>query len=173
MNYRHRNPSRQSQPVINATTRDPKVSTLRPATRLSSKPTKSSLPKTSNAWTFSSGARASSWKDVCTLGCRLDEDCKLQYFPPSRSVDGKVYAKISNSEIEQNVKRWSNTLAGFVLGERPFNNHLKACVTRLWWPTCFLEIHSRENVFSFFQFGSEDECNRILLRSGGGGHLVV
>jgi len=40
--------------------------------------------------------------------------------------------------------------------------HLKACITRIWKPSCSLEIHLRENGFFFFKFGDEQKCDRVL-----------
>ena len=57
---------------------------------------------------------------------------------------------------------WKNTLVGYVLGNKPFYLHLKACVAKLWKPKCSMEVHSRENGYFFFKFGEEEECNRIL-----------
>ena len=49
-----------------------------------------------------------------------------------------------------------------MVGNKPYYLNLKACVTRLWKPSCSLDIHSRENCFFFFKFGDSDECDRIL-----------
>ena len=57
---------------------------------------------------------------------------------------------------------WSNTRVGYVVGNKPFYMQLKACVKRMWNPTCSLEIHSRENGFFFFKFGDSNECDRVL-----------
>jgi len=94
---------------------------------------------------------------MCSLGRELDDACKLDFVPPLQTPEGKICAHISREEINHNVLRWNNTLVGYVLGNRPFYSHLKACVTRLWHPTCSLEIHSRENSF-FVKFGTEEEC---------------
>lgn len=73
-----------------------------------------------------------------------------------------MFASIPISAIEDNVNKWGNTLVGYVMGNRPFYSHLKACVGRLWRTTCSLEIHSRENGFFFFKFGTKEECDRVL-----------
>ena len=99
--------------------------------------------------------------DICKLGRNLDEACKLNYIPLCAYASGNYYAKIDNSEIKANVQWWNNTLVGYVPGDKPFYIHLKACVTRLWKP-CSLEIHSRENGFFYFRFGTKEECNRVL-----------
>jgi len=70
--------------------------------------------------------------------------------------------KINKTEIDDNINRWDNTLVGYILGDKPYYVHLKACVTRLWKPTCPLEIHTRENGYFLFRFGNKDECNRVL-----------
>jgi len=36
------------------------------------------------------------------------------------------------------------------------------CASRIWKPTCSLEIHSRENGYFFFKFVDSNECDRIL-----------
>ena len=66
------------------------------------------------------------------------------------------------SEIDSNAYKWENTLVGYVLGDKPFYMHLKACVHRMWRPSCSLDIFSRENGYFFFKFGTKEECNRIL-----------
>ena len=71
-------------------------------------------------------------------------------------------ASISRSDILDNVNKWSNTLVGYVMGNKPFFTHLKACVSRLWKPDCSLDIYSRENGFIFFRFETKSECDRIL-----------
>jgi len=38
-----------------------------------------------------------------------------------------------------------NTLVGYVLGDKPYYMHLKACVSKLWKPSYSLDIHSRDN----------------------------
>ena len=80
---------------------------------------------TKPAWPFAPGARASSWKDTCSLGRKLDDACKLAFVPPLQTAEGKVCAQIFKDEIDHNVLRWSNTLVGYVLGDGPFYNHLK------------------------------------------------
>lgn len=114
------------------------------------------------AWRFQSGASSTSWKDVCSLGRKIQHDCNLQYYPPSKDSNGNLYVSIPKSEIEVNVQKWSNTLVGYVLGDKPFYSHLKGCVGRLWKLNCSLEIHSRENGYFFFKFGNKEEFERIL-----------
>jgi len=53
------------------------------------------------------------------------------------------------------------TIIRYIVGNKPFYLNLKACVTRLWKPSSSLDIHSRENVFSFFKFGDPVECDRV------------
>ena len=57
----------------------------------------------------------------------------------------------------RNIERWSNTLVGYVLADKAFYSHIKACAGRLWKPSCSLEIFSRENGFFFFKFGSKED----------------
>ena len=78
------------------------------------------------------------------------------------SSNGKSFALIPRSDILSNVDRWSNTLVGYVVGNKPFCLQIKACVNRIWNPSCSLEVHSRENGFFFFKFGDAVECDRIL-----------
>ena len=49
----------------------------------------------------------------------MNEGCDLEYIAPSKSNDGSDVAIISNSEIQENVLKWSNTLVGYIIG----NNH--------------------------------------------------
>lgn len=86
----------------------------------------------------------------------------MNYIPPSKLKNGKLYATISRDEIIKNVEKWSNTLVGYVMGDKPFYSYLRACVGRLWKLNGSLEIHSRENGFFFFKFGSREEYERIL-----------
>jgi len=51
----------------------------------------------------------------------------LDYVAPT-ITEGKQYAQIPKSEILANVEKWKNTLVGYVLGNKPFYLHLKACV---------------------------------------------
>lgn len=53
-------------------------------------------------WKFIPGTSSTSWKDVCKLGRNLDEDCQLQYVPPSAN-ESELYASIARSEILANV----------------------------------------------------------------------
>jgi len=64
------------------------------------------------------------------------------------SSDGTKVALINNSEIHENVIKWANTLVGYVIGNKPFFSHLKACVGRIWKSDCSLDVFSRENGFS-------------------------
>ena len=116
----------------------------------------------SNQWKFIPSISPTAWKDICNFGRNLVRDSKLTYVPPCAHDSGECYAKINISKIKANIQKWDNTLVGYVLGYKPFYIHLKACVTRLWKPTRSLEVHSRENRFFFFQFGTKDECNKIL-----------
>jgi len=75
--------------------------------------------------------------------------CKLSFVKPVKISEGESITKISRSEFEENLERWSNILIGYVLGDKPFYLHLKACAGRIWKLTCSLEIHSRKNRFSF------------------------
>jgi len=58
------------------------------------------------------------------------DECKLNFVQPLSSPDGSPYASIYIFEIEDNVSKWSNTLVGYVIGDKPYCMHLKACVTR-------------------------------------------
>jgi len=55
------------------------------------------------------------------------EECKLDFVEPIRNSEGKPVAQIPKSEILANVNKWRNTLAGYVLGDKPFYMHLKTC----------------------------------------------
>ncbi|XP_020251080.1 uncharacterized protein LOC109828511 [Asparagus officinalis] len=112
-------------------------------------------------WKFKS-VGSTSWKDICSMGREVNQNCSLQYFPPSVDSNGIQYASIPRSEILLNVDKWNNTLIGYVLGDKPFYSHLKGCVARLWKLSCSLDIYSRENGFFFFKFGSNEELNRVL-----------
>ncbi|XP_020258784.1 uncharacterized protein LOC109835211 [Asparagus officinalis] len=79
------------------------------------------------------------------MGREVNQNCSLEYFPPSIDSNGLLYASIPRSEILLNVDKWNNTLIGYVLGDKPFYTHLKGCVGRLWKLKCSLEIYSREN----------------------------
>ena len=82
------------------------------------------------------------------MGRKLDEGCKLDFVAPLSS-DESFFAQIKQSEIDDNINKWDNTLVGYVLGEKPYFFHLKACVMRLWKPTCPLDILTREmDIFS-------------------------
>ncbi|XP_020243286.1 uncharacterized protein LOC109821513 [Asparagus officinalis] len=96
------------------------------------------------------------------MGREVNQNCSLEYFPPSIDSKGQLYATIPRSEILLNVDKWNNTLIGYVLGDKPFYSHLKGCVGRLWKLKCSLEIYSRENGFFFFKFGCKEELNRVL-----------
>ena len=65
---------------------------------------------------------------------------------------------------------------GYVVSNKQFYLQIKACVYRIWKPSCPLEIHSRENGCFLFKFGDEAECERIL-RNGpwlfDGRHIVL
>ena len=69
----------------------------------------------------------------------------LEFFEPSLDKAGKTCVHIPFFEVKLIVEKWKYTLTGYVLGDKPFYLHLKACVGRLWKPTCSLEIHSRKN----------------------------
>jgi len=82
-------------------------------------------------WRFASGSKATSWKDICIHGRILEYNCKLSYVKPSINSVGSIYAKINRSELDETIARWSNTLVGYVLGDKPYYMHLKASVTRM------------------------------------------
>ena len=58
------------------------------------------------------------------LGRKNEEKCQLS-FVISLQRGGGVYAKIKRADIDKNIDRWSNTLVGYVSGDKPFNSHLK------------------------------------------------
>jgi len=103
-----------------------------------------------------------SWKNICLLGRKLDDISKLNFVPLCKLADGDLIVKIDKSEVEINAQKWESTHIGYVLGDKTFYSHLKARVTRLWKPTCSLEIHSRENGYFFFKFGNTEECTWVL-----------
>ena len=70
----------------------------------------------------------------------MEKVCKLSFVKPVKISEGESITKISRSEFEENLERWSNILIGYVL---------EACAGRIWKLTCSLEIHSRKNRFSF------------------------
>jgi len=56
----------------------------------------------------------------------------VEYIEPIRSLDGKEVATITRFETLNNVNKWPNMLVVYVMGNKPFFVHLKACVSRLW-----------------------------------------
>jgi len=98
---------------------------------------------------FTPGSVSSSWKDICTMGRSIGSACDLEFIEPARGIDGKLVASITKSEIKDNVNKWSNKLVGYVLGNKHFFTHLKACVGRTWKPACSLDVYSRGNDFTF------------------------
>ena len=46
--------------------------------------------------------------------------------------DGSHFAKVKREELDLNIEKWSNTLVRYVLDDKPFYLHLKACVVCLW-----------------------------------------
>jgi len=53
------------------------------------------------------------------MGRKLDEGCKLDFVAPLSS-DESFFAQIKQSEIDDNINKWDNTLVGYVLGEKPY-----------------------------------------------------
>ena len=88
----------------------------------------------------------------------MNEGCDLELVELVKSLNGNEYASILKSEITDNISRW----AGYVMRDKPFNLHLKRCVSRLWRHKCSLEIFSCENGFFFFKFSNAEECERVL-----------
>ena len=69
---------------------------------------------------------SSSWKDICEQGRQMNSDSALEFIEPIKKSDGEQYASILRSEIAENIMMWSNTLVGYVMGNKPFYLHLKA-----------------------------------------------
>jgi len=111
---------------------------------------------------FAPGSMPTLWRDIRVNERKLNSGCEIEFIEPLNSIDGSSYVSILKSEIDENIDKWSNTLVGYVIGNKPFYVHLKACISRLWKPKCSSDIFSRENGFFFFKFGSGDECNRVL-----------
>ena len=86
----------------------------------------------------------------------------MEFITPVKDKEGNPFALIPKVEILKNVKKWQNTLVGYVIGDKPFYMNLKACVGRMWKLKCSMEVHSRDNGFFFFKFGDWEEGNRIL-----------
>ena len=79
---------------------------------------------------FGPGSSSSSWKDVCIQGRKLGAGCELEFIEPVKNPEGKEYVAILRTEIAENIGRWSNTLVEYVVGDKPFYMHLKACIGR-------------------------------------------
>jgi len=75
-------------------------------------------------WRFQTGGAPTSWKDVCTMGRDIKDDCALEFFAPLSDDKGNQFAAIPRSVILENVNKWNNTLVGYVLGDKPFYSHL-------------------------------------------------
>ena len=52
---------------------------------------------------FIPGTKVTSWADVCSIGRKLDDECKLDYCEPSKHTDGSLFASIYRSEKEENM----------------------------------------------------------------------
>ena len=83
------------------------------------------------------------------MGMKINSGSDLEFIEPIVGSDGKEVAVINRSEILETVNKWSYTLVGYVMGNKPFFMHLKTCVTRLWKQDCSLDIYSTENGFFF------------------------
>jgi len=110
---------------------------------------KVTVPLTRSSGTFSKpysrftpGSISSSWKDVCVMGRKVSAGSDLEFIAPIKKGDGIEVASISRSDILDHVNKWSNTLLGYIIENKPFFMYLKACVTRLWKLDCSLDIYS-------------------------------
>ena len=103
--------------------------------------------KASSSWRFAQGSTATPWNQICKMGRRLEETCTLEFFEPWRDKACQNFVHTDVPELNWMLKNGKNTLVGYVLGDKPFYLHLKACVGRLWKPTYSMEIHSREHGF--------------------------
>lgn len=111
-----------------------------------------------------------SWRDICSMGQSLDQDCSLHYVPP-KVVEGRSIVEISYSAITDAISQWSNTLIGYVVGQRPYYNHLKSTLMCMWAPSGKLEIYARENGYFIFKFQESVDCQKVT--SGGHGCTMV
>lgn len=111
---------------------------------------------------FTPGTLPKSWKDICTCGKNKGEECMQGYIELMNDANGKEYIEITEDEIEENVKKWDNTLVGYVMGSKPFYSHIKACVARMWKPIGDMEVYSKENGYVFFKFALAEDCCTIL-----------
>ena len=48
-------------------------------------------------------------------GKKVNSGNTLEFVEPIRGSDGREFAFISNSDIEENVCKWSKTLVGYVM----------------------------------------------------------
>lgn len=100
-----------------------------------------------------------SWREICTMGTASD-DLSLQYIPP-RVVEGKAVVEISSQAINDAITHWSDTLIGYVVGQRPYYNHLKNSLLHMWSPVGRIEIHARENGYFIFKFHDPIDCQKV------------
>ena len=82
------------------------------------------------------------------MGRKVNAGSDLEFIAPIKKGDGVEVASISRSDILDNVNKWSNTLVGYVMGNKSFFLHLKGCVSGLWKPNCFLDIFFQKKWFS-------------------------
>lgn len=70
--------------------------------------------------------------------------------------------KIYDHEIKLNKERWKNILVGYVVGSKPYVNHLKAAVLRMWKLKSNMQVFMRDNCYFFFQLSDGVDCEMIL-----------
>ncbi|XP_077215467.1 uncharacterized protein LOC143850014 [Tasmannia lanceolata] len=86
---------------------------------------------------------------------------KLKFFNQTEAT-GHSGLDFEDEELEDNDKKWQNSVVGYLLGRRPYFVALKEHLNRIWKVKGSFQMYNLHNGFFLFHFNSSEDCEKIL-----------
>ncbi|KAI5382050.1 hypothetical protein KIW84_UN0211 [Lathyrus oleraceus] len=103
------------------------------------------------------------WVDVIRGNRRINREVNMEYTPPT-IVDGEVEVKIEESDVEEELEFWANSIILFALGESLSMNAVKKFMEKNWNSVSLPELYYNEEGYFIVRFRNQEDREHVLAQ---------
>lgn len=103
------------------------------------------------------------WVDVIRGNRRINRVVSMEYIPPT-IVDGEVEVKIEESDVEDELEFWSNSIILFALGDSLSMNAVKKFMEKNWNSVSLPELYYNEEGYFIVRFRNQEDREHVLAQ---------
>nr|XP_016515889.1 PREDICTED: uncharacterized protein LOC107832538 [Nicotiana tabacum] len=111
--------------------------------------------------TFSSTTTKPTLAEIVQGNRSVQQGMKLNYYPPIIK-DGKKIVRLNQVEVEEQSRRWSTSLIGYVIGGSPQFKEMLKFVYGVWQFVTTPQVLIHDEGYFIFKFESDEDRDTVL-----------